>query len=78
VEALNQAFEAIPLDPACTHRRAVLASDPLLTTPVAVVAADYAMDGDCVDEAAILAFVEAHRGNGPEDLCDEGTITVPP
>jgi len=77
VAGLTAAFEAIPDDPDCGHPRTVLATDVGLTTPVAVIAADVAMEGDCADQDAILAFVEAHRGpvgTGPENLCDEGTI----
>ena len=77
VDALRAAYDAIPNDPECgDHKRALLAQDVDLTTQVAVIAADFAMDGDCVDEdaqAAILQFVEDHRGNGPEDICDQGT-----
>ncbi len=76
-EALRAAYDAIPNDPACDHRRAILAQDVTLTTPVAVIAADWVMDGDCVDEAAqeaILQFAEDHRGQGREDICDEGTV----
>lgn len=77
VQALTAAFEAIPVDEECGHRRAIVATDVQLTTPVAVIAADWVMDGNCIDQEAqdsILQFVTDHRGNGPEDLCDEGTI----
>ena len=77
VQALTQAYEAIPEDAECGHRRAIVATDVQLTTPVAVIAADWAMEGACLDDAsqdAILQFAADHRGNGPEDLCDEGTI----
>jgi Protein of unknown function (DUF3105) len=77
VAALNAVYEAIPQDEVCDHKRAILAIDADLPTPVAVIAADWLMEGSCVDEAgqeAILQFVEDHRGQGPEAECDEGTI----
>jgi Protein of unknown function (DUF3105) len=78
VADLNAAYEAIPDDDACGHKRAIVATDAQLTTPVAVVAAYYVMTGDCVDQDAILQFVTDHRGQGPEDICDEGTFAAPP
>ncbi len=78
-QALRAAFDAIPTDPACAdeHKRALLAEDSALTTPVAVIAADKSMSGACFDEnsqQAILDFVAARRGMGAEDICDQGTI----
>jgi hypothetical protein len=83
VDGLVAAFDAIEPDPdpACAqaggHKRTLVAADAQLTTPVAVIAAYFVMDGTCVDEdaqAAILQFVQDHRGNGPENECDDGTI----
>jgi len=77
-QALRAAYDAIPDDEDCGHRRTVLAQDPELTTPVAVIAADWVMSGDCIDAAAqdaILTFVTDHRGVDPEeDICDQGTV----
>lgn len=75
--ALRAAYDAIPDDPECGHKRAVLAEDPELAMPVAVIAADWVMTGACLDEddqQAILDFVAERRGLGPEDLCTQGTI----
>lgn len=77
VTALRAAYDAIPDDEECGHKRSLLAQDPLLTTPVAVIAADRVMDGACLDEnsqQAILDFVTERRGLGPEDICDQGTV----
>jgi hypothetical protein len=74
--ALRAAYDAIPDDAECGHKRALLAIDPELTTQVAVIAADRVMDGACLDEnsqQAILDFVAERRGMGPEDICDQGT-----
>ena len=73
VQALRAAYAALPADPACGHTRALLTRDPLLDRPIAVVAADVALLGDCVDQAAVRAFVVARRGRGPEAVCTNGT-----
>ena len=39
VQELRQAYQALPNDPACGHRRALLTPDPLLPRAVAAVAA---------------------------------------
>ncbi|MCW5893395.1 MAG: DUF3105 domain-containing protein [bacterium] len=72
VGALHAAFDAVPLDPACTHRRTLLTPDPLMTPAVAVVSWGWQMLCDGVDQQAIVAFAGAHRGNGREDLCAQG------
>ncbi len=73
IDALDAAFDAIPLDPSCTHRRAVLTPDPLLqSAPIAVVSWGWQMLCDGVDQQAIVDFATAHRGNGREDLCAQG------
>jgi hypothetical protein len=77
VTALRAAFDAIPDDAECGHKRAMLAQDVDLTSPVAIIAADRVMTGACIDadsQAAILTLVEERRGQGPEDICDQGTI----
>lgn len=72
IEAMKQTYRALPNDPACGHARAVITPDPLLSTPVAVVAADFALSGSCVSSNAILGFVSAHRNHAPEQICDNG------
>jgi len=74
VEALRAAWEAIPLDPICRHRRSLVVADPELDDPVAVLAADWAIEGDCIDEAAILDFVDQHRNHAPEQVCGDGVV----
>ena len=66
-------FRAIPPDPACGPRRALLTPDPLLPWPAAVVAADFVMRADNASTQVILEFVSARRGRGPEQVCDQGT-----
>lgn len=73
VAALRDAYRAIPADPACGHRRALLAADPLLPGAVAAVAADWVLVSDGVDRDAVLAFVAVRRGQGREAVCADGT-----
>jgi hypothetical protein len=72
IESMKQMYRALPNDPACGHTRAVLTPDPLLSTPVAVVAANFVLSGSCVSSTAVLQFVSAHRNHAPEQLCDNG------
>jgi hypothetical protein len=73
VEALRAVWEAIPLDPICRHRRSLVVADPDMDDPVAVLAADWAIE-DCIDEAAILDFVDEHRNRAPEQVCGDGVV----
>jgi hypothetical protein len=73
VDALRAAYRALPNDPACGHKRALLTADPDLPTDVAVVAADVMLQAGCTDAAAIRAFVDARIGRGPEQVCTNGT-----
>ncbi|MEK6608586.1 MAG: DUF3105 domain-containing protein [Myxococcota bacterium] len=75
VLALAEIFENLPDDPDCGHPRALMTPDPELDDVVAIVAADWALEGDCVDEGAILTFVEAHRNESPEDVCSSGSYS---
>jgi hypothetical protein len=72
VDALRAAYDAIPLDPKCTHRRTLLTPDPLMPQPFAVVSWGYRMTCDAVDRDAILDFVALHRDDGRESICVEG------
>ena len=73
IAALRAAYDALPDDPACGHKRALLTVDPELDDLVAIVAADVVFEATCVARDAILAFVAEHRGHGPEDVCAEGS-----
>jgi hypothetical protein len=72
VSALTDTFRALPNDPTCGHPRALLTPDPQIMTPIAVVAANWVLSGDCVDPQAIVSFATGHRGQGPEAICDDG------
>jgi hypothetical protein len=74
VSALADAFRTLPVDPQCGHPRALMTPDPLLPRPmIAVVAADWLLTADGVDVPSIRDFTLAHRGHGPENICEGGT-----
>jgi hypothetical protein len=73
-DELRAAFEALPDDPSCGHRRALLTRDPLLDDPVAVVAAHVVLvpgplDSGVLQRDRIIAFATACRNHAPEDVC---------
>jgi uncharacterized protein DUF3105 len=73
VSALTDTFRALPNDPECGHPRALLTPDPLLARPVAAIAANFVLEGECASPDQIRAFALAHRNHAPEDICDSGT-----
>lgn len=73
VSALRAAFQSLPNDPACGHRRALMTPDPQLPRAIAVVAADFVISADCVDSALVRDFAMGRRGLGPEQVCTDGT-----
>ena len=73
VQTLHAVYQAVPVEPACGHRRALLTPDPLLDAPFAAVAWGVVLRCDAVDPAAIVDFVVAHRGQGPAPTCADGT-----
>ena len=75
IAALQSAYTAIPIDPSCGHRRALITPDPLLDRPFVVVAANVELACPAVDTQAILDFVAAHRGHGPENVCANGSYS---
>ena len=73
VASLNDTFRALPNDSQCGNPRALLTPDALLARPVAVIAANFVLEGDCVSPDAIRRFTLAHRAQGPENICESGT-----
>jgi uncharacterized protein DUF3105 len=73
VAELRQALSALPEDPACGHRRALMTPDPLLPQPVAAVAAFHVLAADRLDPSWVRAFSDSYRGRGPEVVCTDGT-----
>ena len=74
VAELRQAYEGMPNDPACGHRRALMTPDPLLPQPVAAVAALRVLMANRLDPSWVRAFTDAYRGQGPEAVCQDGTV----
>jgi hypothetical protein len=72
IDALRQAYRALPDDPACGHKRALLTPDPLMVQQT-VVAAGIVLNSNCLDPLVVRDFVSAHRGRGPEAVCAHGT-----
>ncbi|MBI5494105.1 MAG: DUF3105 domain-containing protein [Deltaproteobacteria bacterium] len=73
VDELRAAYDDIPLDPTCLHRRTVLTADPLLDVPVAAVTALRVKKGDRLARAEVVTFARACRGHAPEDVCTDGS-----
>lgn len=73
IAALRSAYQALPDDPACGRKRAVLTPDPLLPGDTAVVAADFVLQSGCTDGSVIRSMATNHQGHGPEAVCDNGT-----
>ena len=75
IQELRQALAALPNDPSCGHKRALLTPDPLLPrAQVAAVAAHRVLMGDRLDPAWIRAFSDSYRGMGPEGVCQDGSV----
>lgn len=73
VTQLKAVYDAIPDDPTCEHKRAIFTADPDLDDNIAVIAWDWVLEAECVNQGEILKFVCAHRGNAPEDVCNHGS-----
>ena len=75
IQELRQALAALPNDPACGHKRALMTPDPLLPrAQVAAVAAQRVLIADRLDPAWIRAVSDSYRGMGPEAVCADGTV----
>ena len=67
------AYRSLPADPQCGHKRALLTPDPQLPWSAAVVAANFVLRAENTSAQVIHEFALAHRGRGPENICDQGT-----
>lgn len=74
IAELRQAWQALPNDPACGHRRALMTADPLLPQPVAAVAALNVLMADRLDPSWVRVFADTYRGRGPEAVCQDGSV----
>jgi len=71
--ARAQAFiDALPADCGAPPRRVILLPNPDLDVRFAASAWGFTLKANCFDEPALAAFVAAHYGHGPEDICSDG------
>jgi hypothetical protein len=63
--------------PDATPSRLLVSPDPLLETPIAAAAWGVTLTSRCLDEEALLAFVDEHLGHGPEENCQDGAGGTP-
>lgn len=73
-------IDTLPIDPLCKSgpkRRIILTPDPLLDTRWAAAAWGYTLKADCFEAESFRAFVDAHYGRGPEQLCADGIFRAP-
>ena len=74
-------LETRPADSLCevpVKSRIVVTPDPHLTVRFAASAWGWALRSQCFDLAALAPFMDAHYGNGPEILCNEGEDVTDP
>jgi hypothetical protein len=72
VSALRDTFHGLPNDPECGHPRALMTPDPAMPRPLAVVAADWILEGETLAAQTIRDFVSQHRNRAPENICADG------
>jgi len=77
--AFANASSTYGVDPLCLSTdggavaaRFVVTPDPLLDRPVGLSAWRATYTATCIDPPSLLAFIQAHYGNGPEKLCVQG------
>lgn len=82
VAAAQQMMDQYPDDALClsddqgvTHRL-VMTPDPRLDVRFAASAWGWTLRANCFDPDAFLAFANAHYGQGPELLCDQGEDVI--
>jgi hypothetical protein len=77
--ALQSVSDGLPDDPVCTSAgqgvrvRTVITPDPLIDVPVAAAAWGWVYKAQCVDLPTLRDFARTHYGQGPEDICGNGT-----
>ena len=79
---IQELIDELPEDPLCgasggPSRRIILTPDPLLETAWAAAAWGHTLTADCFAPEIFRAFVDAHYGAGPEQICADGAFTSP-
>ena len=74
VEAAFAAIASERVDPLCRGDAPsrIITAPAELDHPVVALAWEHVYVATCLDEASLRAFVDAHYGNAPEDLCAPG------
>ena len=76
VAQVQSLIDALPTDSLCTDgpvRRTVITPDPLLDVRWGVSAWGHTLRADCVDPDRFTQFYLNHFGQGPEQLCAQGS-----
>lgn len=76
VAQVRSLIAALPTDPLCTDgpaRRTVITPDPLLDVRWGVSAWGHTLRANCVDMDRFTQFYLNHFGQGPEQLCYQGS-----
>lgn len=82
IAAAQQMIDQVPADPLCAsagegvRSRFVMTPDPRLDVRFAASAWGWTLRANCFDLAAFRAFAEAHYGQGPEALCENGEDVI--
>jgi hypothetical protein len=81
VAAAVALLDEVAEDPECggTSSRTLLWPDPRLETNWAAASWGFTLTADCFEPDVFRAFIEAHRGNGLEEVCSHGLdVSEPP
>jgi uncharacterized protein DUF3105 len=84
ITAAETLLADVGADPVCVAgmqptRRTILTPDPRLETAWAAASWGFTLTADCFEPDVFRAFIDAHRGNGPENVCGDGLdVSRPP
>jgi len=82
IATAQQMMDQFPDDPLCVsaaegvRHRLVMTPDPRLDVRFAASAWGWTLRANCFDAAEFLAFANAHYGQGPEALCENGEDVI--
>ena len=77
IAQLRAVRDAVTTDPLCDpgiRVRVIIAPRSANDTAITAAAWGHTYRADCVDTPSLAAFVTAHYGQGPEDLCYAGSV----
>lgn len=79
--SLQVFLDARPADPLCmapVKARFIVTPDPLLETKFAAAAWGAFLTSDCLDFAALGAFIDTYYAKAPENFCFDGVDVLSP